>query len=202
MTALPDFEQGKGPFQRRLTFGPYGLTYVDRGMGTLKERSVLYEELAMDRVVSGANLDIVWLVVSITMAVVTLTLATGAEAGYALAGLVLCGVSCFACWLRSGPYVEIPVLQSGPIRLYGARPDADSVTRLIVDLTQHTKEYAIRKFGPIQGSAPREEQVNRLRWLRDRNYITDDELDQWLKDLDQGAKFRGAGSIGFGSAQL
>lgn len=203
MNALRDFGQAKGPFKRILNFGPYGLKYQDRMFGPGKERSVLYEELAMDRVVRGTHLDLVSGLIALGTAVVALTVAAGPGSGFlaVLPWLVMCAVASGYCWLRSGPYVEIPVIQGLPIRLYGNRPGEEQVGRLVAELGAHARDYAIRKFGPIPGAAPRAEQVGRLRWLRERNYITDDELDGWIKELDAGSKFKGSGAIGFASAK-
>lgn len=202
MAAPPDFEQTKGLFKHRLSFGPYGLTYLDRTFGPGKERSILYENLAMDQVVCGAHLDLISGVVAFGTGIAAMAMWTTSEKGF-FAGLpwfLACILASIYGWLRSGRYVEIPVLQDTPMLLYEDRPDRERVNRLLADLTSRTRDYAIRKFGPIQGTAPREEQVGRLRWFRDRNYITDDELQEWLKDLEQGTKFRSSGTIGFGTS--
>lgn len=74
-------------------------------------------------------------------------------------------------------------------------PSGSEAADFMDGLKAHAKAYSISKFGPVAGMGRTEEQVNRLRWLRDRNYLTDEEFQARLADL--GPLKTDGGPIGF-----
>ena len=90
---------------------------------------------------------------------------------WALAGFA----SGLGCWMRSGRYVLIPVAGQEPIDIYGDVPDASATEEFLAELQKHVRSYARGKYGRISEAMPVDQQMHRLTWLRDRNFITDAE---------------------------
>lgn len=195
--------QARWPMVRTVRLGEFAIIVSERTIGHLNERSILYEELQLDRIVRSVHVDLISggaaaLAALLGFAVIAANPDPGFNWDGALFWATCAVIGGVFCWLRSGERVQVPVLNAQPLVLASQLPSKPVVDDFLAALTKTSKNYVITKFGPIRGQGPREEQINRLRWLRDRNFINDQELQARIADL--GPEVRGeGGQIGFRS---
>jgi hypothetical protein len=100
-------------------------------------------------------------------------------------------------WMRSGSYVRLQVANGDPIELYGAIPDRQTVENFIDVLTRTVRTYAIEKYGKVSLLLPAEVQIQRITWLRDRNFISHDKRDQLIEEVKQATTAKAERIVGF-----
>ncbi len=194
-------EQRKGALKRIVTMDEFTLRVQESGAHPLKERALLYEELQLDRVVRKTTFDPPSLMATLLFAMIALAIgvATSAKA-ISWEGIMFWSLAALItgtwCWMRSGTFYLIPVIGHEVLALDAERPSEAEASAFIETLRQQTKEYAIAKFGPISGQGDREDQLNRLRWLRDRNYLSHQEFQERSAIVTMDTKAE-SGQIGF-----
>jgi hypothetical protein len=75
-------------------------------------------------------------------------------------------------------------------------PDSNSVEEFVELLKTTIKNYLIKKYAPLDKDLPIEGQLNSLVWLKNNNYLNDDEFKEYKEKL---LRCKNDSKIGFGS---
>lgn len=193
------FEQKRGFQSHAVQMLPYGILHTYRTFWHQQQRSVLYEELVMDRVVRGRSVDLPSSIAAFFFLALAGLVSFAKDATWQ-GTLVWCLIAfaCGAlCWLRSGAYVRIPLAQGDPIELFVIKNGNKEMDSFIEELTRVSRDYVIQKFGPLEGHGATDDQIARLRWLRDRNLLSMEDFNHRLTALKEGTVNKAGGAIGF-----
>lgn len=200
----PSLRQQKFVERREFIVEEFTLRAVRRLPGSLKERSILIEDLFPDRVVRGQRLE----GLSFFLALAFMCGLCGSlytsndprdEPNWIMASICLVAMlgSGSYCWIRSGQYVQIAVGDGEAVELFGDRPEVVEVDGFISELSALVKEYAVQKYGAVSALLPMDQQMQRLTWLRDRNYLGSQEYGERVSQLQAFFERPQSGPIGF-----
>lgn len=190
--------------RREFIVEEFTLRTVQRMPGSLKERSILLEDLFPDRVVRGQRLEGLSFFLALAfLCGLGASLYTSNDPrekpNWIMASICLVASAGMAsyCWIRSGHYVLVAVGDGDPVELFGDRPGIGEVDGFIAELSTVVREYSLQKYGVVTGLLPMDQQMQRLTWLRDRNYLGSQEYQDRVTKLQALFEKPQSGPIGF-----
>jgi hypothetical protein len=171
---------------------------------TNRERSIPIEDLVLDQVIRGHRIEGMSLFLTgIFLLLAVVSLHTGNDPRVkpnwifgCFWGLVSIGMATY-CWMRSGSYVVIPLAGQEAFEIYGTIPTRASVDAFLEQLSNHVNAYARAKYGTISSLQPFDQQMERLTWLRQRNFLSDAEFNGKVGELERRVKGGPERPIGF-----
>ena len=179
---------------RHLSVQEFVVRFSKKTFGLERDRSVPMEDLVLDHVARGSRVEGVSFFLTLIFLIGLMNSTNALLMGiYALA---LLGMGSY-CWTRSGSYVVVPIAGQEAFELFGDLPNRAAVDDFIRDLGIRVRTYAREKYGHVSEILPVEQQMGRITWLRDRNFISDDEYRGLVQALEALVQKRQENPIGF-----
>ena len=186
--------QGKLFETREAKVQEFVVRFSKAALSIERERSIPIEDLVLDHVSRGSRVEGMSLFLTMMFLIGLVNSTNGVLTLALLLGCLGMGVY---CWTRSGSYVLIPVAGQDAFELFGNRPTRAAVDDFIRDLGTKARSYAREKYGHVSELRPVDEQMRRITWLRDRNFISDDEYRGLVGSLEELLRKRPESPIGF-----
>ena len=170
------------------------MRFSKAALGIERVRSIPIEDLVLDHVSRGSRVEAMSLFLNLMFFIGLVNSSNGVLALSLALGCI--GMGGY-CWIRSGNYILIPVEGQDAFELFGNRPDLGTVDDFIHDLGIKARSYACEKYGHVNELLPADQQMRRLTWLRDRNFISDNEYRGLVEALEDLVRKRPENPIGF-----
>jgi len=72
--------------------------------------------------------------------------------------------------------IQIPLKGNRALDIFANKPDSETVESFLTTLKSTTKEYLLRKYVPMDKDIPLERQLEALIWLRNGNFLNEEEF--------------------------
>lgn len=169
-------------------------TYVVRLYGHRKERTFPIEDMIPDHARRSHGIE--WM--SLFLTGLFLAWATAASNGLLTAVCIACSLATGTyCWIRSGTHILVPIAGQDSVQLFGRSPNKTEVDRFLSELVNVVRTYSVEKYGNVSGYLPPDQQMQRMTWLRDRNFLNDEEFKARVSQLEDLFRPKTNSPIGF-----
>lgn len=154
-----------------------------------QERIIQYKELTgkFERIAQGSKIvrgigEWLWIMGAIILTIDFIGFEWDISRGIVYIGLAVIFATLYIVTITEKWRIDIETAE--PIEIYAEKPNSQDVLDLIQTLKQKRKESMLEVYGDLNDFESKEDQMNRLRYLRSKQVISKNEYETMKTELD------------------